>query len=176
MLAPDENPDAYDYLGAEDPRITPLEDGFCMVYCGVVRHYRWRRHPVHDWRARVCLAWSRDLVHWEKLGPIVGHVNAANNKDGALLPGKVRGRHLLLHRPMVGEPQDFAIALGEDRFVEIHHTGNRLALGGVEYDLECNAIVDFGLRPPTVDHAIPPDVSYDLSCHYWERKQRLLGV
>ena len=45
-----------------------------------------------------------------------------------------------------------------------------------EADLECNAIVDFGLRPPTVDHAILPDVSYDHFCYYWERKQRLLGV
>ena len=203
VLAPDENPDAYDYLGVEDPRITPLEDGFCMVYCGVARH------PVHDWRAQVCLAWSRDLLHWEKLGPIAGEVNAANNKDGVLFPGKVRGRHLLLHRPMVGEPQDFAIALaasdalggpwvncgdlfraqpnpafvaswvgagsvpialGEDRFVEIYHTGNRLASGGVEYDLDA-ALLDLSAFDGTstasaavrrLEHLMAPETPQEL--------------
>ncbi|MHB9026716.1 MAG: uroporphyrinogen decarboxylase family protein [Armatimonadota bacterium] len=29
---------------------------------------------------------------------------------------------------------------------------------------------------PTLDHAVPPDVSYDNFCYYWQRKKELLGV
>jgi len=38
------------------------------------------------------------------------------------------------------------------------------------------SLVDKGGYVPTVDHSIPPDVSYDNFCYYWKQKKRLLGM
>jgi beta-1,2-mannobiose phosphorylase / 1,2-beta-oligomannan phosphorylase len=85
--------DGYDYLGVEDPRITRIGDMFYMVYCGL------EYDPETIYHARLCSARSKDLVQWEKLGPLKGDVNAHYNKDGVLFPAAVRGKFVLLHRP-----------------------------------------------------------------------------
>ena len=54
-----------------------------------------------------------------------------------------------------------------------------LAQGRAAVDRELETRIPLALEGgyiPTVDHAIPPDVSYDNFYYYWERKQRLLGV
>jgi predicted GH43/DUF377 family glycosyl hydrolase len=93
VLCPSPDPQAFDALGVEDPRITRLGDTFYMVYCGVAPD------PDHTWRAALCLATSSDLLRWEKRGPLPGDLNGTNNKDGVLFPEPVNGRYYLLHRP-----------------------------------------------------------------------------
>jgi predicted GH43/DUF377 family glycosyl hydrolase len=93
VIYPDPDPDGFDRLGVEDPRITRLGDTFWMVYCGV------RADPTRTYRARLCLARSTDLLHWEKLGPVDGDINEALNKDGVPFPEPVDGRYYMLHRP-----------------------------------------------------------------------------
>jgi uroporphyrinogen decarboxylase len=54
-----------------------------------------------------------------------------------------------------------------------------LAQGRAAIDRELEAKIPLALEGgyiPTIDHAIPPDVSYDNFYYYWERKQALLGV
>lgn len=90
--------------GTEDPRITYLErlGGYVMTYTAY--------GPL---RARIGLAWSRDLTQWERLGPawfayepkLGVDLNLYPNKDAVLFPEPVRapdGRmaYAMLHRPM----------------------------------------------------------------------------
>ncbi|NLC59137.1 MAG: hypothetical protein GX774_20060 [Armatimonadetes bacterium] len=105
VLCPTEDPHGYDYDGVEDPRVTRLGEIFYLVYCG------YTLLPSGRSAMQVCLARSRDLLHWEKLGPVRGEVNCSANKDGVLFPEPVNGHYLLLHRPMVGDPSRFAIEL-----------------------------------------------------------------
>jgi len=64
-----------------------------MVYCGLKADARTIYH------AQLCIARSRDLLHWEKLGPVRGDINSWYNKDGVLFPEPVDGMHFFLHRP-----------------------------------------------------------------------------
>jgi predicted GH43/DUF377 family glycosyl hydrolase len=79
--------------GTEDPRATPMmEDGYhYMTYTG----YRYE-----DKTARLALARSKDLTHWEKLGLVVpgwkGHKDHPEwSKSGAIVPQKVGGEYLM---------------------------------------------------------------------------------
>ena len=107
VLLPSADPSGFDHLGVEDPRITRLGETFYMVYTGLARD------AARTYRPRLCLAASRDLVHWQKLGPLRGDVDHTDNKDGVLLPGRIDGRYYLLHRPSwEGLPQsEFAVHL-----------------------------------------------------------------
>lgn len=93
VIYPDPLSGAADYLGVEDPRITRIGDTFYMIYCGL------KYDPETVYHAQLCSARSKDLVHWEKLGPLRGDVNVTYNKDGVLFPEPVNGKYLLLHRP-----------------------------------------------------------------------------
>ncbi|RPJ40861.1 MAG: hypothetical protein EHM21_14005 [Chloroflexi bacterium] len=93
VLNPSPLADGADSLGVEDPRITRFGERFYMVYCGV------QPDPHHTWKANLCLAVSKDLVHWEKLGLMPGDPAKMNNKDGVLFPGAIDSQYLLLHRP-----------------------------------------------------------------------------
>ncbi|HEX2948185.1 MAG TPA: hypothetical protein VHV83_01210, partial [Armatimonadota bacterium] len=95
LVSPDTDPIGIDYLGVEDPRITRIGDTYYSVYCGVA--------DLHDrgrWRASLCMAQSHDLLHWTKLGGVLGDINTCNNKDGVLFPEVIDGRYFFLHRPM----------------------------------------------------------------------------
>lgn len=114
VLLPEADPQAFDALGVEDPRITFSDGQYQMIYCGV------QADAQHVYKAALCLATSSDLVHWEKKGPLSGDINGVNNKDGALFPQKIGGKYLLLHRPYwPGLAQkDFVIHLAESDSVE----------------------------------------------------------
>ncbi|MBI3947366.1 MAG: hypothetical protein HY321_15690 [Armatimonadetes bacterium] len=105
VMRPSEDLDGFDRNGVEDPRVTRLGDTFYLVYCGFATR------PGASDLVQVCLARSDDLLHWEKLGPVPGEVNTAQNKDGVLFPEAMDGRYFLLHRPMVGPPSQFRIEL-----------------------------------------------------------------
>ncbi|MCH2115780.1 MAG: hypothetical protein MK171_12830 [Pirellulales bacterium] len=105
VLSPCDDPEGYDHISSEDPRITFLDGRFYMVYCGFTM-------PTEDdRRINVCLAVSEDLVTWEKLGPVQGEINGSPNKDGVLFPEKIHGQYYMLHRPMVGTMSDYTMEL-----------------------------------------------------------------
>jgi predicted GH43/DUF377 family glycosyl hydrolase len=88
ILAPDE--DAYQTYewkgGIEDPRVIETEDGqFLLTYTS------------YDGKtARLCSAISKDLQHWEKLGPLLASPKYINlwSKSGAIV-GKEVNSHII---------------------------------------------------------------------------------
>ena len=93
VMFPDPMDDGNDVLGVEDPRITRIGDTFYMIYCGL------KKDPATVYFTQLCAARSKDLLHWDKLGPMKGDVNANRNKDGVLFPEKFNGKYWFLHRP-----------------------------------------------------------------------------
>lgn len=93
VLQPGPGRESFDYLGIEDPRITCLDGVYYMLYCGV------RVDAPQAYKTRLCLAVSRDLLHWGKSGPIQGGPDRWENKDGVLFPQRIGGKYYLLHRP-----------------------------------------------------------------------------
>ena len=111
--------------GVEDPRITPLDGAFYMAYTA---------YGTLDGvtMPRIALARSGDLWAWERLGPAwfapltvtvagqprVWDLNAVPNKDAILFPERIRGRYVLLHRPMFpparGLPQSIWLSWSDD--------------------------------------------------------------
>ena len=90
-------PDApYHDLGVEDPRCTRVGEKYFLYYTG------YAREANGEGRVRVCLATTRDFLNWHLHGPVSGDLNDYPNKNAALLPEPVRGRWILLHRPMEG--------------------------------------------------------------------------
>lgn len=88
IMSPSEE---YDRYGCEDPRITSIGEQYYLTYTG------WDRK-----RARLCLATSTDLHHWEKHGPLFQGYDtfAATNmphhgdwsKAGVILPYQLKGK------------------------------------------------------------------------------------
>lgn len=125
VIEPGAAPTDQDYLGVEDPRITRIGDTFHAVYCGAADF-----PEGEDWKTANCHATSKDLLHWQKHGPLCGTLSDVCNKDGVLFPERVGRRYVLLHRPMVGPIGGWCI-----------HAATCPALDGVWTD--CGAI----LRP-----------------------------
>jgi predicted GH43/DUF377 family glycosyl hydrolase len=71
--------------GVEDPRIVEIGGMFYLTYTG---------YNKKD--AQLCLATSRDLVHWDRKGVIlpayVGKWNVRWTKSGAIVPEKIGGK------------------------------------------------------------------------------------
>jgi predicted GH43/DUF377 family glycosyl hydrolase len=109
VISPEISPEGFDSLGVEDPRITRIGDFFYMVYCGLKADPRTVHHP------QLCIARSRDLLHWEKLGPMRGDINTHYNKDGVLFPDRLDGSYFCFHRPWWdGLPhQDYAMRIAK---------------------------------------------------------------
>ena len=70
----------------EDPRLLKLGDTFYLTYTA---------YNKKD--AQLCLATSRDLIHWERKGVIVpanrGNWNVGWTKSGAIVPEKIDGKY-----------------------------------------------------------------------------------
>jgi predicted GH43/DUF377 family glycosyl hydrolase len=71
--------------GVEDPRLVKFDDTYYLTYTGYNRK-----------DAQLCLATSKDLVHWERKGVILpaykGRWNVGWTKAGAIVPEKIDGR------------------------------------------------------------------------------------
>ncbi len=68
--------------GCEDPRIVVVNGTFYMTY------------TAYDGKtARLALARSKDLVHWEKLGIVFPEWGWS--KSGAILPIKINGKYIM---------------------------------------------------------------------------------
>jgi len=70
--------------GVEDPRLVRIHDIFYLTYTG-----------YNGKDAQLCLATSKDLIHWHRKGVILpayqGSWNTKWTKSGAILPEKVKG-------------------------------------------------------------------------------------
>ena len=72
--------------GVEDPRLQQFGDTYYLTYTG---------YNKKD--AQLCLAESKDLIHWERKGVILpaykGNWNVAWTKSGAIVPEKIGGKY-----------------------------------------------------------------------------------
>ena len=72
--------------GVEDPRLVSIDDIFYLTYTG---------YNKKD--AQLCLATSKDLIHWERKGVIFpayqGNWNVKWTKSGAIVPKKIAGKY-----------------------------------------------------------------------------------
>lgn len=72
--------------GVEDPRLVQFGDTYYLTYTG---------YNKRD--AQLCLATSKDLVHWERTGVILaaykGNWNVRWTKSGAIVPEKIGGKY-----------------------------------------------------------------------------------
>jgi len=82
VLSPETN---YEKNGVEDPRLQKIGDTFYLTYTG---------YNKKD--AQLCLATSRDLLHWQRQGVIVpanrGNWNVKWTKSGAIVSEKIAGK------------------------------------------------------------------------------------
>ena len=82
------NPEA-DYEkdgGVEDPRLVQFGDTYYLTYTG-----------YNKTDAQLCLATSKDLIHWDRKGVIIpankGNWNVKWTKSGAIVPEKINGKY-----------------------------------------------------------------------------------
>jgi predicted GH43/DUF377 family glycosyl hydrolase len=72
--------------GVEDPRLVQFGEDYYLTYTG---------YNKKD--AQLCLATSRDLIHWDRKGVIVpankGNWNVKWTKSGAIVPEKINGKY-----------------------------------------------------------------------------------
>ena len=72
--------------GVEDPRLVQFGDTYYLTYTG---------YNKKD--AQLCLATSKDLIHWDRKGVIIpankGNWNVKWTKSGAIVPEKVDGKY-----------------------------------------------------------------------------------
>ncbi len=72
--------------GVEDPRLQKFGDTYYLTYTG---------YNKKD--AQLCLATSRDLIHWDRQGVILpayeGNWNKGWTKSGAIVPEKINGKY-----------------------------------------------------------------------------------
>jgi predicted GH43/DUF377 family glycosyl hydrolase len=72
--------------GVEDPRLVQIDQTYYLTYTG---------YNKKD--AQLCLATSRDLIHWERQGVILpaykGKWNVGWTKSGAIIPEKIAGKY-----------------------------------------------------------------------------------
>ena len=72
--------------GVEDPRLVEIDDTYYLTYTG---------YNKKD--AQLCLATSKDLIHWDRKGVILpayeGNWNVGWTKSGAILSQKVNGKY-----------------------------------------------------------------------------------
>ena len=72
--------------GVEDPRLVQFGDTYYLTYTG---------YNKKD--AQLCLATSKDLIHWDRKGIIIaankGNWNVKWTKSGAIVPAMIRGKY-----------------------------------------------------------------------------------
>jgi predicted GH43/DUF377 family glycosyl hydrolase len=72
--------------GVEDPRLVQFEGTYYLTYTG-----------YNKADAQLCLATSKDLIHWQRKGVIIpankGNWNVKWTKSGAIVPEKINGKY-----------------------------------------------------------------------------------
>jgi predicted GH43/DUF377 family glycosyl hydrolase len=107
--------------GVEDPRITRIGDTYYLTYTG---------YNKRD--AQLCLATSKDLIHWTRRGVILpayqGKWNVGWTKAGAILPEKINGKYWMYFLGTGADKADhMGVAWSED-FIHWHEPLDRPVL------------------------------------------------
>jgi len=94
--------------GVEDPRLVQFGDTFYLTYTG-----------YNKTDAQLCLATSKDLIHWERKGVIIpankGNWNVKWTKSGAIVPEKIDGKYWMYFLGTSADNKDQAgLAYSED--------------------------------------------------------------
>ncbi|MBV9436991.1 MAG: family 43 glycosylhydrolase [Acidobacteria bacterium] len=86
--------------GVEDPRLLKIADTYYLTYTG---------YNKHD--AQLCLATSKDLVHWQRQGVILpaykGNWNTGWTKSGAIVPEKINGKWWMYYLGTAPDKRDY---------------------------------------------------------------------
>ncbi|MFQ5436404.1 MAG: glycosidase [Anaerolineae bacterium] len=91
--------DGTDSRGIEDPRVTEIDGLFYMTYTAYGREFQGAGEPTHhNGGILPMIARSRNLITWERLGPLV---RGEDNKDHVLFPRRIGGRYFHRRRPHV---------------------------------------------------------------------------
>lgn len=84
----------YEKFGCEDPRVVKFNDTFYLTYNGA---YTWSKELKYC--SQACLAISKDLKHWEKLGPIFkpyqGTWCGMGHKSAAVVPVRLNSGYVM---------------------------------------------------------------------------------
>ncbi len=90
----------FDMWGAEDPRITKIDDDYYVAYVAVPDPVLMDGHAVERKKpleTSAALLRTRDFKSFENMG-VVTPVSS-DNKDVVIFPRKINGRYAMLHRP-----------------------------------------------------------------------------
>src|SRR5579859_2702823 len=86
--------------GVEDPRVLKIVDTYYMTYTG---------YNKHD--AQLCLATSKDLIHWERKGILLpaykGNWNTGWTKSGAIVPRKINNKWWMYYLGTAPDKRDY---------------------------------------------------------------------
>src|ERR1700728_2335127 len=87
--------------GVEDPRLVQFGETYYLTYTG---------YNKKD--AQLCLATSKDLIHWERKGVIIpaykGNWNVKWTKSGAIVPQKIDGKYWMYFLGTTADNKDQA--------------------------------------------------------------------
>jgi predicted GH43/DUF377 family glycosyl hydrolase len=96
--------DDFDRGGCEDPRIVKLDETYYLTYVGNSLKYN---------VSNICIATSRDLFHWKKIGSILRPRpeawNSGQLKAGVIVPEKINGIYVMY---FMGEEKPWTTAIG----------------------------------------------------------------
>jgi beta-1,2-mannosidase len=104
--------------GVEDPRLVEIGDTYYLTYTGYNRK-----------DAQLCLAESKDLVHWNRLGVILpayqGKWNRGWTKSGAIVSEKIAGKYWMY---WLGTAADKTDQMGISSSTDLRHWTEELDL------------------------------------------------
>ena len=110
VLSPNED---FDRGGCEDPRVVKVGDIHFLFYVGNSRKYH---------VSNICLATSKDLLHWKKHGPVLetrqGTWDSGQLKAGVIVPEKIDGSYLMY---FMGEARPWVSAIGIACSDDLYH-------------------------------------------------------
>lgn len=97
--------------GVEDPRLVKIGDLYYLTYTG---------YNKRD--AQLCLATSKDLIHWDRKGVILpaykGNWNVGWTKSGAILSEKINGKYWMY---FLGTGKDKTDQMGLSSSTDLEH-------------------------------------------------------
>ncbi len=101
VLTPGED---FDRGGCEDPRVVKMGETNYLTYVG-------NSHRYHV--SNICIATSKDLVHWKKHGPVLsprpGAWNSGQLKAGVIVPEIINRKYVMY---FMGEERPWTAAIG----------------------------------------------------------------
>lgn len=115
----------YDYekYGCQDPRIVKFDKTYYLTYTGRSGKYN---------ESRICLATSKDLIHWKKHGKILSEKkfkwNSGNKKAAVIVPKKINNKYVMY---FMGEQKPWQTAIGiaySADLIDWHETNDKLII------------------------------------------------